>query len=199
MCVDGSGYRRRGRIHAGQRRQPLLTQAQRGARGHQKLHSGCSSQEFGQQVGALDQMFEVIQHQEHLFVSKVAQQPLLGVDLWVPTHGDDTTLLRDILRSEVLSRTMCTPHSLAFLSGDTFADYIIGVSEAKPSIANAFFGFVVSGKTQASVPKLLAAFGRHATWHSLASEVFGMSFEELQRTLACASRVDREYPTGIAP
>jgi hypothetical protein len=90
------------------------------------------------------------------------------------------------------------PYSVALVSRH-FPDYIPGSSEAKPSVANAFFGFLVSGKPQGSIPRLLSACGRHATWHTLAPEVFGMSFEELQRTLACASRVDRKDSPDIAP
>jgi hypothetical protein len=159
--------------------------------------------------------------------------------LRIPTASDDSVLLRDFLRSQVLSRTLeeasarfhvreewsvlvlylhwwieqnpsklldveagettgeresyalCTPYTLALLSVDTFADYIPGFSEARPSIANVFFDFLVSGKTHGSVPQLLAALGRHETWNSLAPEVFGMSFEELQRTLSCNASVDR--------
>ena len=93
---------------------------------------------------------------------------------------------------------LCTPYTLALLSVDTFADYIPGFSEARPRIANVFFDFLVSGKTQGSVPRLLAALGRHETWNSLAPEVFGMSFEELQRTLNCDASIDRSGFANLA-
>jgi hypothetical protein len=159
--------------------------------------------------------------------------------LRIPTASDETSLLRELLQSQVLSRTLeeastrfhvreewrvlvlylrwwieqnpsnlldgeagettgerasdalCTPYTLALLSVDTFADYIPGVSETRPRIANVFFDFLVSGKTQGSAPRLLAALGRHQTWNSLAPEVFGMSFAELQRTLSCQASMTR--------
>lgn len=89
------------------------------------------------------------------------------------------------------SYAACTPYTLALLSVDTFADYIPSVSEAQPRIANVFFDFLVSGKTQGSVPRLLYALDRHETWNSLAPEVFGMSFEELQRTLNCDASIEQ--------
>jgi hypothetical protein len=155
--------------------------------------------------------------------------------LRIPTASDDSALLQDLLRSQVLLRTLeeasahfhvrdewrvtvlylrwwieqnpsklldveagekpgeresyalCTPYTLSLLSVDTFTDYIPAVLEARLRIANVFFDFLVSGKTRGSVPRLLAALGRHETWNSLAPEVFGMSFEELQRTLSCDS------------
>lgn len=110
----------------------------------------------------------------------IEQNPskLLDVEASEPISGDE-------------SYAACTPYTLALLSVDTFADYIPGVSEARPSIANVFFDFLVSGKTQGSAPRLLAALGRHDTWHSLAPEVFGMSSEELQRTLSCDTGMNR--------
>lgn len=53
--------------------------------------------------------------------------------------------------------------------------------------ADVLFDFVMSGKTQASVPKLLSAFGHHTSWESLTQEVFGISYEELRLIWSCGS------------
>jgi hypothetical protein len=53
--------------------------------------------------------------------------------------------------------------------------------------ADVLFDLVASGKTQASVPKLLTAFGHHTSWESLTPEVFGISYEELRLVWSCGS------------
>lgn len=53
------------------------------------------------------------------------------------------------------------------------------------------FAFVISGKTQATMPKLLSAFGHHTSWESLTQEVFGISYEELRRMWSCDSQAEK--------
>jgi hypothetical protein len=60
-------------------------------------------------------------------------------------------------------------------------------SDAIAFDADVLFDFVMSGKTQASVPILLSAFGHHTSWESLTPEVFGVSYEELRLVWSCGS------------
>lgn len=97
----------------------------------------------------------------------------------------------------------CGTCAAAVFMLENVADYTQGYSGYRSTIAreyaDAFFDFLVSDGTQASIPKLLAAFGRHTTWQSLAPEVFGMSFEDLQRELRCGARAGEDDAAAASP
>jgi hypothetical protein len=44
------------------------------ARGDQDGHRGCPSQDVDQEFGALQELLEVIQHQEHLLPTQIVEQ-----------------------------------------------------------------------------------------------------------------------------
>jgi hypothetical protein len=68
--------------HPGHREDRLGAQIQPLARGHQQLDAGRRSEHIGEKTDALQQMFDVVQHQQQRFFAQESQKAAFGIVLW---------------------------------------------------------------------------------------------------------------------
>ena len=106
---------------------------------------------------------------------------------WIERHSEPYLHLDEARTSSGdASRGSCPYNAFSILACMTELQtngYWGFLTDCKTYGSDVFFGFVTSGRTSATIPKLLAAFGGHASWKSLVPVVFGIPYEELQHMM----------------